>query len=252
MSTSAADSTAKAVRRGLALVACLALSLTMASGASAAANVSSTSAKQVLTQSLRNATHAGSVRITVQFFSGSTTGKVVQDSGLKTGEQTVAIGNELASVVLVNSTAYISGNSKGLSSYFGMPSSLVPSIVGHWASVQQSDPSFGSVAGNVTLVPALANVTPSGTLIAGKRTKVDRQWVRSISGEGPDASGRVTLFVTANSRSLPVEAVESSGTSTQNKGEIVTFTRWGETLHLPRPTNAVPLSTLEAAAAEGS
>ena len=49
----------------------------------------------------------------VQFFSGSTTGKVVQDSSLHTGKQTVALKNELASVLLVNGAAYITGNSRG-------------------------------------------------------------------------------------------------------------------------------------------
>ncbi len=247
----------RAARMAPALAGSLLLSgLAAAAGplppASGATAGTSQATSHLLKQSLRAATEAGSVRITVQFFSGSTTGKVVQDSGVSSGEQTVAIGKELASVVLVGGTAYISGNSEGLSSYFRLPSSVVANLVGKWASVQPTDASFGSVTGNVTLASALANVTPSGTLVAGKRTKVNGQRVRSISGEGPGGDGHVTLFVAANSRSLPVEAVESSGPGTNGNGEIVMFTRWGETLHLATPSGALPLSTLETVASGGN
>jgi hypothetical protein len=248
MNLPAPDLTAKTARQGLTVVACLLLSLALESGASASVAVgTSASASQALMHSLAAATKAGSARITVQFFSGSSTGKVVQDSSLHSGEQTVATGGALASVVLVGGAAYISGNSKGLTSYFGLPSALGPTLAGRWVSLQSTDAAFHAVTANVALSSALVNVTPSGTLTAGKRLKVERQWVKSISGEIPGGGGRLTLFVTANSRSLPVEAVESSGAGKTATGEIVTFTRWGEQLHLVTPSRAIPISTLEAA-----
>ena len=57
----------------------------------------------------------------------------------------------------------------------------------------------------------------------------------------------MTLFVAAKTRSLPVEAVETTGTGKSAKGEIVTFSRWGERVTIATPTGAVPISTLEAA-----
>ena len=78
----------------------------------------------------------------MHFFSGSTTGKVVQDSSLRSGEQTVAIGKELASVVLVGGVAYISGNGQGMTSYFGLPTALGPTLAGRWISVQPADSQF--------------------------------------------------------------------------------------------------------------
>ena len=79
----------------------------------------------------------------------------------------------------------------------------------------------------MTLPAAVANVTPSGTLMAGKRSKVDRQWVRSISGDAP-GGGRLVLFVATDKQSLPVEAVESSGSGKTARGELVRFDHWGE------------------------
>jgi hypothetical protein len=248
MTFPAAARSSKAARHGLTYVGCLLLGVAVTSGASASVAAGSpVSLSQSLKHSLSAATEAGSARITVQFFSGSTAGRVVQDSSLRTGKQTVAIGKELASIVLVGGAAYISGNSRGLTSYFGLPSALVPTLTGRWVSVQPTDSAFQAVTANVALPSALANVTPSGPLVAGKRSKVDGQWVRSISGEAPGGGGRLTLFITANARSLPVEAVESGGTGKSARGEIVTFMRWGEQVHVSTPTAALPLSAIQAA-----
>ena len=240
------------VRRGVTLVGGLLLSAAVASaGSAAAATGSSGSADQTLKHSLAAAINTGSAKITVQFFSGSTTGKVVQDSSLHSGEQTVAIGKGLASTALVGGTAYISGNSKGLTSYFGLPNAVVATLAGRWVSVPPSDSAFQGVTANITLPSALAAVTPSGTLVTGKRSRVDGQWVRSISGEAPGGGGRMTLFVATNARSLPVEAVESSGVGNSVKGEIVTFSRWGEPVHVVAPSQALPVSAIRASSASG-
>ena len=248
MNFAAAPFTSTTARRGLTVATCLLLSLAVTSGASASVAVgSSATASQSLMHSLSAATAAGSARITVQFFSGRSTGKVVQDSSLHSGEQTIAIGKAVASVVLVGGSAYLSGNSRGLTSYFGLPSALAPTLSGRWISVQSTDAAFHAVTANVALPSALAQVTPSSPLIAGKRLKLSGQWVRSISGEIPGGGGRLTLFVTADTRSLPVQAVESSGAGKSAQGEIVTFRRWGEQLHLATPSGAIPISTLQAA-----
>jgi hypothetical protein len=241
-------SISKPALNGFTFVGCLVLSLAVTSEASASLAVgSSGSVRQALEHSLSTAKKEGSARITVEFFSGSTTGKVVQDSSLRSGKQTVAIKQEIASVVLVDGAAYISGNSKGLTSYFGLPSSLVATLAGRWVSVRPSDSAFRSVSANVALSSALANVTPSGTLVTGKRSKVNGQSVKSISGEPPGGGGRLTLFVAANKKGLPVEAVETSGSGQSARGEIVKFTRWGEQVHVATPSGALPISAIQAA-----
>lgn len=237
-------------RAAPAVMSCL-LGACATLGASApVAGASTSSVQRALARSLGAARDEGSVRITVDFYSGSTAGKVVQDSAFQSGEQTIAIGKERASVVLVGRMAYISGNGPGMTSYFGLPSSLVPTLTGRWISIRPSDSAFEAVAGNVTLASALANVTPAGNLHPGKRSRVNHQSVRSIAGTARDG-GRLTLFVSAGGHPLPVEAVESSGTGSSAKGEIVRFTRWGEDLHVPKPSAAVPISTLQAAPPAG-
>jgi len=68
----------------------------------------------------------------------------------------------------------------------------------------------------------------------------------SLSGTGPAGIARLTLFVAAHGNSLPVEAVGSGGTAQKASGEIVTFSRWGEAVHVPVPSQSIPISTLSA------
>ncbi len=251
MSFQATVLTATTVKRAAAIAGVLLLSLTATRDASAATPAPSTQPSTTLlaslTRSIAAATRTGSARITVQFFTGSTSGKVVQDSTLHTGKQTTAIKKEVVSVLLVGGAAYISGNNKGLTSYFGMPSSLASTLDGKWVSIQPTDSSFQSITANVDLTSALANVTPAGTLVAGKRSKVNGRQVRSIAGTAPGNAGRLTLFVAANKQALPVAAVESNGSGKSATGEIVTFTRWGEGVQVAAPRTAIPLSAIDAA-----
>jgi hypothetical protein len=231
----------------MALIGLLLVSLTATCDASAATPTPASSLQSSLAEAMTAAKTVGSARISVQFFTGSTSGRVVQDSTLHTGKQTTAIKKEVVSVVLVGGAAYISGNTEGLTSYFGLPSSLASTLTDKWVSIQPTDSSFQSISGNVDLTSALANVTPGGTLVAGKRSKIDGKQVRSIGGDAPGGAGRLTLFVAANKRALPVAAVESNGSGKSATGEIVTFTHWGERVHVATPTTAVPLSAIQAA-----
>ena len=216
------------------------------SGGGEAANAlgSSTAESHALKAAMAAATNAGSVRITVQFVTGRSTGEVVQDSGRDSGLQTVAIGKERASVLLLGGVAYISGNRQAVVSYFGFPTSTGTLLAGRWISLEPSDSGYHALTGNLTLSGALVNVRPSGPLLAGKQLTVHGRLVRSISGVAPGGQGRMTLFVPVEGKPLPVEAVESSGSGKSAAGEIVKFSRWGEHVQVPKPSGAVSIDTL--------
>lgn len=76
-------------------IGCVLVSAASASPASGATSHElSGSANQILKAAIASASEAGSVRVTVHFFSGKTTGELIQDSARKSAEQTVAIGKE--------------------------------------------------------------------------------------------------------------------------------------------------------------
>jgi hypothetical protein len=81
----------------------------------------------------------------------------------------------------------------------------------------------------------------------GKQKKLAGQLTQSISGTGSSNVPPTTLFVATSGSHLPVEAVASRGSGKGLSGEIATFSRWGEKVHVPTPSNAIPISTLSAA-----
>ena len=224
-----------------------------AAGAGAASAVGKPgAASQILTSAIASAKKAGSVRVTVHFFSGKTTGELVQDSASASAEQTVAIGQERVSIVLSKGTVYFSGNTKGLVKYFGLTEAVATTLADKWISASSSDAAFPSLAAGLTLSSALKEVSPTGSVMQGKHRTIDGHTTTSISGTGPAGVTRVTLFVATHGKALPVEAVGSGGTAEKVSGEIVTFSRWGESVHVPVPSESIPISTLNAGSPTGS
>jgi hypothetical protein len=221
---------------GLGLLLASTALVSSASGASTAS-----SAQRTIAAAVASATTAGSVRVTVHFVSGRTAGEVIEDSSRRSGVETVAIGKERVSIVLVDDTAYFAGNAQGLSSYFGFPSSTASALSGQWISISKSDPGFDAVTSGLTLSSALREVTPAGTVSEGRRSVANTQSTVSISGMGSDGRSRITLFVARKGKELPVEAVVASGSASD---EIVSFSRWGEQVRTPTPSRSIPLSSI--------
>jgi hypothetical protein len=199
---------------------------------------------QVLKTALASATTEGSVHITVHFFSGKTTGVLVEDSARTSAKQTVAIGKERVSIILTHGTAYFAGNSSGLTRYFGMTASNASVLSGRWIAVLPSDAGFKDVTAGLTLRSALKEASPSGSVMQGKRRTLHRQPTLSISGTGSANGPQTTLFVATSGKPLPVEAVSSSRSGETASGEIITFSRWGESVQTPTPVGAIPVSAI--------
>jgi hypothetical protein len=223
----------------------------VASAASAAGAGPSNAPGQVVKAAIASGTEKGSVRVTVHFFSGKTTGELVQDSARQMAKQTVAIGKERISIVLRNGTAYFAGNSQGLTKYFGLPKAVAAQLSGRWISISPTDSGFQSVTAGLTLSAALKEVTPTGTVTRGKKKTVNRQPTLSVLGTGSAGGPQTTLFVAAHGTPLPVEAVSSTGSGSTASGEIVTFSRWGEKVTTPTPSNSIPVSTLSLGTSSG-
>jgi hypothetical protein len=229
-----------------ALFAAIAVSLfsAISTTVAAATESKSSAAHDLLTSSIKSATHESSVRVTVHFFSGKTTGTVIQDSTRTTGVQVVAIGREQVSIVLVADTAYFSGNSEGLTSYFGVPQSAAPGLAGRWISVQHSDPSFNSVVAGLTLSSALKEVTPTGAIKEGKLSKVGGKEARSIFSTNTSNGSRTALFVATSGRHLPIECAMYGKNGTNQTGEIASFSRWGKRVRALKPSSSIPIALL--------
>jgi hypothetical protein len=210
----------------------------------------SSPADKLVKTAISAADKVGSVRVTVHFFSGKSTGVLIEDSARSSAEQTVAIGKERASIVLVDGTVYFSGNNSGLVDYFGLTQALASTLSNRWISASPTDTVYASLTAGLTLPSALKEVTPTGQVTKGRSRTIDGRSTASVSGAGPSGIAQVSLFIAKQGRPLPVEAVGSDRTKSRTSGEIVDFSRWGEALHVPLPTNAIPISALSGASAD--
>ncbi len=231
------------------LVPACAFPLALLYPSSSGALTTSNSASQLLKAAIASATQHGSVHVTVHFFSGSKTGEVVEDSALQSGVETVAIGQERVSIVLTDGMAYVTGNRQGLLSYMGLPASMATALAGQWISIPPTDRGFTSVVSGLTLSSALHEVTPAGAVSQGRQKTVNGQSTISVSGTGSTGQARTSLFIATKRNRLPVEAVAATGNGKAVSGEIVTFSRWGETVHTPKPPTSVPISSLRSGSA---
>jgi hypothetical protein len=205
------------------------------------------SGSQILAASIAEATKERFVHVTVHFYSGNTTGVLVEDSAPRSGEETVAIGNGRVSIVLFDDVAYFSGNRQGLRSYFGLPSAIASNLAGQWVSVRPADSGFQSVTAGLTLPAALKEASPTGTITKSKSKVVKGQQTVSISGTSSASGKPALLFVATKGKPLPVEVVSSGGSGHSASGEIVTFSRWGKRFNPPSPAESIPISSISAA-----
>jgi hypothetical protein len=199
-----------------------------------------------LAASTADANRAGSVRVSVKFVSGGQTGDLVVDSSAAAGQETLKFGNQLVGIVLVNGVVYITGNSHGLTAYFGLPASSATALSGRWISFASTDDGYQTFLSDVALPSVLKSVTPTGTLVKEKNTSLSGKPVVAIAGKGPAGETRGVLFLQSTGARLPVEAVISNGAGKKARGEIVNFTRWGEKINPAAPKAPISVATLKA------
>jgi hypothetical protein len=217
----------------------------------AGASPKTTSLASELATATAEATHAGSVHVAVKFVSNGQTGNVVVDSTASSGQETLTYGKQIVGIVLVNGVVYITGNSQGLVSYFGLPASSGTALSGRWIAFDSSDNGYQTFLSDVALASVLKSVTPTGTLVKEKSSRLLGKKVIAVAGKGPAGEDRGVLFLQSKGNTLPVEAVISNGSGKNAAGEIVTFSRWGEKVDPAVPTGAIPISTLRSESTTG-
>jgi hypothetical protein len=201
----------------------------------------------LLRSALRDAASRGTVHATEARRSGKATESAVEDLGLNEGTQQVGgSGGWHARIVVVDQTAYISGNAAGLRTYFGFPAAVAQKVGGRWVSFAASKPGYAAASYGATLASTLATITPTGHLTETAPTKIGGTSVIGIRGTGLalDSGGTpssITLFVSANANPLPLLALLGDG---KGDTKTVTLSSWGEHLVVKAPHGAVSVFSL--------
>jgi hypothetical protein len=235
----------------LAALSALGLAAGLVAGCTASAShapaarsgLAALSPKQILARADAAATAAG----TLHFYSSTQDGRSFivfnDESAPGGGSQDITIsGGGQMTVLVVAGVGYVDGNAAALQGFLGLPAATAAQLAGQWISFTPGDPDYQQVVAGVTTSSVLGEVTPVGALTATGPATVDGQSVVGVRGAAPasanmPAGSKITLYVAASGRPLPVGVLEGSGSDQTD----ITLSRWGERVSVAAPSHAVPL-----------
>jgi hypothetical protein len=222
-----------------------------ASGAPAAASPAGKSAPVLLRDTLAALRAGGSVHVDIT--SSSPQGSVAysDDATASGGRQVITIDRTgHATIRFIAGVGYVQANASGLAALFGLPQQLAGQFADQWIALRPGDKlglsTYDDVTAGITLSSVATELGPNGTptlatpgIVAGQR--VVGVQVPLPAGRKLPATARDVLYMTDNSLLRPVlSEVKNAGSYKYQ----VSFSHWGETLHLSAPANAVPASSV--------
>jgi hypothetical protein len=203
-------------------------------------------AASILEKMIAATSTAGPVHVNVNDHAGSLTVAYSDDSLPDSGRQVITISNGAHAVVLVlNAIGYVQANSEALTTFFGLPEAVAAKAAGRWISFKQGQPGYQAVTAGVTVPGIITELRLGAPLSKLPATTTGGSPVVRIRGVPPAADGApagttVVIDIAATGRVLPVSMQTSFG----NERSDVTFSNWGETVHLSAPVNPRPISSL--------
>ncbi|MGP8066547.1 MAG: hypothetical protein ACLP81_09325 [Acidimicrobiales bacterium] len=184
-----------------------------------------------------------SVHCVISAYDGSTkqTTTVTEDAGETRGLETLVVGTAEVKLRLTPTAAYLWGNSKGLSSVFGMSASQIAEVGAKWVFAKTGTSQYAEVKSAVSIASLLASLLPAKTKVKIAAGHLNGKSVDVLSWTTTSQSKvvHIVLDVAAKGPSLPVQLTAVTGKS----HEKAQFNRWGESIHVPVPTATVELGS---------
>jgi hypothetical protein len=209
------------------------------------AGATTPSATSLLSSALHNAISGGAVHEVVVTKHAGETLTEVNDIGTFEGRQVVKLSDGSSVELLAFDSlkmAYIRGNKIGLKNYTGFPESAAVKYAGKWMVAVPSDQAYANITGSTTLKSDFdIDLRILDPVLSAKLVTINGVRAYEISGKqaassnGPAAS--VKLFVIDAKTVLPLRLSETAKGATAT----VNWTKWGETIVMNGPSNAVPL-----------
>lgn len=180
--------------------------------------------------------------VTVKSSSSSGTEQVKEDSGVSTGMETVVIGGAKATIKVTPNYGYISGNSSGLTTIFGLSAAQAKKVGAHWVSFKKGTSQYSSFKAAVTM-SSIDSVLPQAT--GTKTTKTGAggssvyllTWTTAATSSTPKTS--TTLTIAAVGATLPIKETASDASGDR---ETLLLSEWGEHVSVTAPPAASTIS----------
>jgi hypothetical protein len=195
-------------------------------------------ARSIVRAALRAAKHAGSVHVHIASSAG---GGFVQDdeAGRRSGSQQVHVSSLRMTVRVVGSTAYVKVTHTGGEFFLGMAGVSPSRYVDRWISYRPGDPDYAKVASSVTMASLLSYMKPRGSLSKAGTSVVAGH--PAIGVWGGYLRSRGCLYVSTAGPPLPLRLTL---TTIDGTDVTISFSHWGEAVHVVAPPHAVPAVAL--------
>jgi hypothetical protein len=173
------------------------------------------------------------------------------DATASGGRQVITIDRTgHATILFIAGVGYVQANANGLAAIFDVPQQLAGQFAGQWIALRPGEKlglsTYDDVTAGITLPSVATELSPNGTpklaapgIVAGQR--VVGVQVPLPAGQQLPATARDVLYITDNSLLRPVLSEVTNAGSYKYQ---MSFSHWGETLHLTAPANAVPASSV--------
>ena len=222
-----------------------------ASGAPALTAPVGKSAPALLSGTLGAVRAGGSVHVDITQSTSQSSLAYSDDATAGGGRQVITIdGAGHATILFIAGVGYVQADAEGLATLFELPQPLADQFAGQWIALRHGDKlgasTYDDVTAGITLSSVATELEPSGTPTLAAPATVAGQRVVGVQTRMPAASklpaaARNVLYMTDNSLLRPVLSEVTNAGSYKYQ---VSFSHWGETLHLTAPANAVPASSV--------
>jgi hypothetical protein len=222
-----------------------------ASGAPAAASPAGKSAPVLLRDTRAALRAGGSVHVDMTDNSPQSSLVYSDDATASGGRQVITIDRTgHATILFIAGVGYVQANASGLAAIFDVPQQLAGQFADQWIALRPGEKlglsTYDDVTAGITLSSVATELGSNGTptlaapgIVAGQR--VVGVQVPLPAGQQLPATARDVLYITDNSLLRPVLSEVTNAGSYKYQ---MSFSHWGETLHLTAPANAVPASSV--------
>ena len=163
--------------------------------------------------------------------SSSLSEKIVADVGPTSGVEAIVEGTADVAVRVTPSFAYVSGNSSGLTTVFGLSSADAKKLGRDWESWKAGSKQYANLRSDLKMssVEALLPKVKGTKLSAGSGTNVLR-WTTPATSSIPKLANTLTL--SADGTNLPIT---KTATATGGTKVTTTLSKWGEKVAVSAP-----------------
>jgi hypothetical protein len=184
---------------------------------------------------------------------GSTTLKVVGDTGVSSGAQSLTVTNgsavEHIRAMVIGSTGYVQGNFTALNKLIGLKTATAQKYANKWLSFPSGNTELASLVVGLKSSEVASGIKMNGPFKYDKPQTVAGHQAIAVRGTAISQSGSaipVVLYVSATGSPKPLEQVTNPNASKNSTAIVgtVKFTRWGENSKETAPAHTIDLLKL--------